>query len=152
MFIMKKLIYLCESRVKELNEYEKEHKKISYRTLIKYYDMTPILCNNIINVEECLYDYLECGNIYNEEEDYYIDIFQYYIINLTEWELEDIKKKYSEELIICYSPKLENYVLCVDHFGTSWDYVLTDIEYTTDYEEYEKWEESLESEEESEEE
>ena len=144
---MKKMIYLCESRFNELNDYEKENKRISYRTLIKYYNMTPILCNNIINVEECLYDYIEVGSIYNEEEDSYTEIFQYYIINLSQWELEYIKEKYNDELIICYSPKLENYILCVEHFGTSWDYVLTDIEYTTDYEEYKKWRVSLESEE-----
>lgn len=147
----RKLIYLCESRFNKLNEYEKEHKKISYRTLLDYYDITPILCNNIINIEECLYDYIEVGSIYNEEEDYYEDIYQYYIIDLSEWELEDIKEKYNNELIICYSPKLENYILCVDHFGTSWNYVLTDIEYTTDYEEYEKWKEKLETEKEEEE-
>ena len=139
----KKMMYLCNSRFNELNDYEKEHKRVSYRTLLKYYDMTPILCNNIENIDESLYDNIEVGSIYDEEEDTYTDIFQYFIINLTEWELEDIKEKYSDELIICYSPKLENYILCVDHFGTSWDYVLTDIEWTTDYEQYQKWEEKL---------
>lgn len=139
----KKMMYLCNSRFNELNDYEKEHKRVSYRTLLKYYDMTPILCNNIENIDEFLYDNIEVGSIYDEEEDTYTDIFQYFIINLTEWELEDIKEKYSDELIICYSPKLENYILCVDHFGTSWDYVLTDIEWTTDYEQYQKWEEKL---------
>ena len=100
----RKLIYLCKSRLEELNEYEKEHGRISYRTLIKYYDMTPILCNNIIDIEECLYDYSEVGSVYNEENDSYSEIFQYYIINLSQWELEDIKEKYNEELIICYNP------------------------------------------------
>lgn len=144
----RKLIYLCESRFNELNDYEKENKRISYKTLIEYYDMTPILCNNIIDIEELLYDYIEIGSIYDEEEDYYKDIYQYYIINLSQWELEDIKRKYNDELIICYSPKLDNYILCVDHLGTSWSYVLTDIEFTTDYEEYDKWEKELEKDEE----
>ena len=144
----RELIYLCESRFDKLNDYEKENKRISYKTLIEYYDMTPILCNNIIDIEELLYDYIEIGSIYDEEEDYYKDIYQYYIINLSQWELEDIKRKYNDELIICYSPKLDNYILCVDHLGTSWSYVLTDIEFTTDYEEYDKWEKELEKDEE----
>ena len=143
---MKKMIYLCKSRYDELNDYEKEHKKISYRTLLKYYDITCILCNNIVEVDECLYDNIEVGSVYNEEEDYYEDIYQYFIINASSWDIESIKKHYPDELIIAYSEKLDNYILLVDHFGTSWDYVLTDIECTTDYEEYEKWEESLENE------
>ena len=143
---MKKMIYLCKSRYDELNDYEKEHKKISYRTLLKYYDITCILCNNIVEVDECLYDNIEVGSVYNEEEDYYEDIYQYFIINASSWDIESIKKHYPDELIIAYSEKLDNYILLVDHFGTSWDYVLTDIEWTTDYEEYEKWEESLENE------
>lgn len=137
----KKMIYLCNSRFEKLNSYEIEHHKISYKTLLDYYDITPILCNNILDIEPCLYDYLESGSIYDEENDYFTDIFQYFIIDVSQWELEDIKQKYNDELIICYSPKLDNYILCVDHFGTSWDYVLTDIEYTTDYHIYQKWEE-----------
>lgn len=33
-------------------------------------------------------------------------------------------------LLFVYSPKLDLYVLCVDHYGTSWDYVvcITDLE------------------------
>ena len=34
-----------------------------------------------------------------------------------------------------YSEKLDVYVLDVTHFGTGWDYVLTDLEPTTDYKE-----------------
>lgn len=140
---MNKLIYLCKSRFKELNDYEKENGYISYRTLLNYYDITPILCNNIVNIDESLYDNVEVGSIYDEENDYYYDIFQYFIINLSEWELENIKKYYNDELIIAYSEKLENYILMVDHYGTSWDYVLTDIKWTTDYEKYEKWKNSI---------
>ena len=135
---MKKLMYLCGSRFEKLNEYEKEHKRVSYRTLLDYYDISCILCNNIVNVDECLFD-----NIITGEIDENTEIFQYYIINASEWDIENIQEKYSDELIICYSEQLENYILCVDHFGTSWDYVLTDIEWTTDLEEYNKWEENL---------
>lgn len=137
----KKMIYLCNSRFEKLNSYEIEHHKISYRTLLNYYDITPILCNNILEVDPYLFENLESGQLYDKENDCYVDIYQYFIIDVSQWELEDIKQKYNDELIICYSSKLDNYILCVDHFGTSWDYVLTDIEYTTDYNIYQKWEE-----------
>ena len=53
---------------------------------------------------------------------------------------------YNDELIIAYSEVLDNFVLLVDHLGTSWDYVLTDIEFTDDYQKYQEWEKRLENE------
>ena len=40
----------------------------------------------------------------------------------------DILKYWTNEYVI-YSEKLDLYVWGVDHFGTSWDYVLTEIEF-----------------------
>lgn len=134
----KKVLFYINDENK-LNEYERKYKKISYKTLVNYYTQGHIiLCNNIVNIDEFLFDNIVNGELYNEEEDYYKDIYQYFIIDLNQWELEEIQKYYNNDLIICYSEKLDNYILCVDHFGTSWDYVLTDIEYTTNWEEYQK--------------
>lgn len=143
---MRKLIYLCKSRYDELNEYEKEHGKISYKTLLKYYDIynNMVLCNKIGELDYSLYDNVETGSVYNEETDEYEEIYQYFIIDFASWMLDDIKKKYNDELIITYSDMLECYVLMVDHWGTGWDYVLTDIDFTTDYDEYQKWEKEIE--------
>ena len=38
-------------------------------------------------------------------------------------------------IIISYSNMLDCDVLMVDHFGTNWDYVITDIEWTENLEE-----------------
>jgi len=141
----KKLIYLCKSRYDELNEMEKKAGVISYKTLVNYYDMTPILCNNIIDIDECLTDNIEVGSLsYIDEdgEEIYKDIYQYYIVNLNNWDIENLKK-YDDEIIIAYSEKIDNYILLVDHFGTLWSGVLTDIEFTTDYEVYQEWEKSI---------
>ena len=142
---MRKLIYLCKSRYDKLNEYEKEHGKISYYTLLEYYDISRILCNKLPEIDDSIWDNIETGSLSYEEdgETYYNDIYQYFIIDFSSWMLDDIKEKYSDELIISYSDLLDNYVLMVDHLGTAWDYVLTDIEFTTDYEEYEKWEKEI---------
>lgn len=133
-----------------MGEYEKEHKRASYRTLVEYYIGDIVLCNNIINIDESIYDNMTNGIKYVNyntgeectEEDYYNDengkieieypdIFQCYLCNLTE-----CNRELAEEcgLILSYSDVLECNVLCVDHFGTSWDYVLTDVELVDNYE------------------
>ena len=76
---MEKLKFYINNE-KELNEYEKEHKKISYKRLIDYLFTDMILCNYLPEFmaehNEYITDYIECGNYYNEDEDYYEDVFQ----------------------------------------------------------------------------
>lgn len=124
----------------ELNEYERENKKISYRRLIEYLFSDMILCNDItklfyadINGE---YNEIspEIGTDYDEENGDYIDIYQYFIVDFPNFNLDFMNKYCQNEIILYYSELLDLYILGVDHFGTSWDYVLTDFEYTTDYE------------------
>lgn len=119
---------------KELNEYEKEHKKISYKTLVNKLFDNMILCNNISSV---LYDKmeLEIGSDYNEEIEEYEDIYQYFIVDFSDWAYDKMKEFLQDEIILYYVNELDIYVLGVAHFGTSWDYVLTDIGYTTNFEE-----------------
>ena len=103
----------------ELNSYEKENNRLSYKNLF-YNDDALILCNNIIED----YDYLELqsGSDYDEDTDEYIDIYQYYIIN------DDLAKRLiSIDKLVYYHSKLDIYILGVTHFGTGWGYVLTDL-------------------------
>ena len=51
------------------------------------------------------------------------DIYQYYIIS--EYGYEFLEEHTDE--IVFYNEKLDIYLWGVTHFGTSWDYVLTDI-------------------------
>lgn len=53
----------------------------------------------------------------------YSEIFQYFIISHSGAE---ILKEYTDEIVM-YNSELDLYVWGVTHFGTSWDYVLTDI-------------------------
>lgn len=53
----------------------------------------------------------------------YSEIFQYYIISDNGAE---ILKEYTDEIVM-YNTELDMYVWGVTHYGTSWDYVLTDI-------------------------
>lgn len=92
-----------------------------------------ILCDMIKNDEETTE---ECKNFekkYNdlennikelkEEEDNPPEIFQYYIIS---HQGADILQNYTNEIVF-YNDVLDMYVWGVCHYGTAWDYVLTDI-------------------------
>ena len=115
-----------------LNDYEREHNKISYKKLVERYFDNMILCNNVANNYEDLE--IVAGSDYDEEEDTYKDIYQYFIVDGC-FDEEDLQKVGEELGVVYYNSNLDLYILGVDHLGTSWDYVLTDIEPTEDYEE-----------------
>ena len=118
----------------DLNEYEKEHKKISYRRLVDRISNNIWLFNNAPKLSDYDFEY-EIGNDYNEETAEYIDIYQYYLIDITSFMIEKLQDLKIDDVIIAWSEALEEHVLMVDHFGTSWDYVLTGIEPTENIDE-----------------
>ena len=97
----------------------------NYRVATQWLNPSLILCNNISDVDTFL-DYR--FNFYNEEEGTYIDIYQYYLTSLSESDVEYLEEHFG--LLFAYSEMLDLYILCVDHYGTAWDYVScdTDIE------------------------
>lgn len=64
-----------------------------------------------------------------QENSYNAEIFQYYIVS-------DNGASLLEEIneIVFYNEELDMYVWGVTHWGTSWDYVLTDIKCNVPYE------------------
>lgn len=56
-------------------------------------------------------------------EEIYYDVYQYYIISDAG---ASILRDYTDE-IVWYNEELDMYVWGVTHYGTSWNYVLTDI-------------------------
>ena len=108
----------------EISEYGLEHGYVDYRTLAKAFDA---VLNNYI-YEATFDDWeLESGCDYDEENECYEDIFQYYIVDD---QGANILKEVGE--IVYYNKKLDMYLWGVTHYGTSWDYVLTDIKITLD--------------------
>ena len=105
----------------EVSDYGKEHHRIDYATLAKSFDA--VLNNDIISATGFEDWELENGCDYDEENDTYEEIYQYYIISEAG---ADILKDYTNE-IVYYNDHLDMYVWGVTHWGTSWDYVLTDI-------------------------
>lgn len=129
--------YFCGNKI---SDYGVENGYIDYRTLARSFDA--VLANNIIpkTHDVCGYWELENGDearYYNDNgdeitrEEYdenggdeeYIDVYQYFIISDNG---AHILKDYTDELV-WYNEELDLYVWGITHFGTSWDYVLTDI-------------------------
>lgn len=101
--------------------YGVENGYLDYRTLAK------IIGDCILN--NYIYEYagyenweLACGKEENDEGEYY-EIYQYYII--TEYGYRFLKR-YTDEIVF-YHDDLDMYLWGITHFGTSWDYVLTDL-------------------------
>lgn len=132
---MKEKVVKMYVNMENLNGYEREQNKISYAKLIKK------ICNNniwLFNQAPKLSNYdfdFVVNSDYDEETDETIDVYQYYLIDIDDYMLEKLQELKIENVIIAWSETLEEYVLMVTHFGTSWDYVLTDIEPTDNYDE-----------------
>lgn len=124
----------------KMGKYELENKKASYRTMVDWLIGDILLCNNICEVDSSVYDNMEFDS-YDEENDCYIDIYQYYLCDA---HCKEELKKYG--FLFSYSDMLELDVLCVDHFGTSWDYVLTDCPIFDTWEELEEYNKRMENE------
>lgn len=63
------------------------------------------------------------SNELEREQDEQPEIFQYYIVSDAG---ADILKRETNEILF-YNDELDMYIWGVTHWGTSWDYVLTDI-------------------------
>ena len=101
---------------------------INYYTLVNFLFTDMILCNAIMSVNEnYLKCQLECGN---DDED--VDFYQNYIVNIDKWRFEQYvnycEAKGIEPLTVYYLDELDLYILAVDHFGTVWNYVPTNIQ------------------------
>lgn len=111
----------------EISEYGKQNGYVDYGTLAKSFDT--VLCNNITSLfganinDEYHEAELYNGSEYDEDSDCYKDVYQFYIISSAG---ADILLEWTDE-IVWYLPALDCFVWGVTHYGTSWDYVLTDI-------------------------
>ena len=107
---------------------KKEGDTMSYLQLIKHYTEGNIILNNevmanTLNIGEWeIYN----GYDYDEEEDYYPEVYQYFIIDSNS--AERLARDTDE--LIYYNETLNLYLLGVTHFGTAWDGVATKYKIT----------------------
>jgi len=115
---------------KDLNEEELRTGKVSYGRIVERYIKNMLLCNNIESVDESvLYN---SNDLYDEESDEYTEIYQYFLCSIDEYTKNQLQEW---GFLFSYSDMLDLDVLLVDHFGTSWDYVMTSVEWSENYEE-----------------
>lgn len=108
----------------EVSSYGQKMGYVDYMTLAKAVgDM--VLANDLIVKTDGVIGYWEIENAPElaDDEDYYPEIFQWYVITEKGAEL---LSKWTDEFVY-YNDELYMYLWGVTHFGTSWDYVLTDI-------------------------
>ena len=105
----------------KVSKYALENGYLDYLTLSK------IVGDCVINNNIFQFAGFENWELTNglEEDDYgdYIEVYQYYIVT-------DAGARFLEEYtdeIVYYHDELDMYLWGITHFGTSWDYVLTDI-------------------------
>lgn len=92
-----------------------------------------LLRDMIENDQENTEEYKKLEKKYNEiesdiqelrdAEEYPLEVYQYYIISDAG---ADILRELTNEIVF-YNEELDMYVWAVTHYGTGWDYVLTDI-------------------------
>ena len=106
----------------ERTERTERNIETTYLTAVNWLHNTRILCNDICNIDVLFWD--NCRFELEEGE----EIFQFFLTNCTESDVEFLEEHFG--LLFAYSELLDLYVLCVDHYGTSWDCVTcyTDIE------------------------
>lgn len=103
----------------EISEYGIRNGFVDYRTLAQSFNH--VLNNKIINNG---YDWeLVCGCEFEDDSEDFKEIFQYYIVDENG---ADILINETNE-IVYYNENLDMYVWGITHFGTAWDYVLTNI-------------------------
>lgn len=100
----------------EVSDYGLGNKRMDYGCLADIVGGT--LCSSEL-ADLLLQDY----EIYNGDE-YNTDIYQWIHIGVRG---ADFLNEYTNELVL-YNYEYDSYLWGINHFGTSWDYVLTDIE------------------------
>ena len=101
------------------SDYGIKNDRLDFLTLSKIVG-NKVMSNFIIN---CVRDWeLENGDLYDEDGNPE-EVYQWFIISDTGAE---ILKDYTDEIVL-YSDELCNYIWGITHYGTAWDYVLTEF-------------------------
>lgn len=105
----------------EVSDYALEHGYLDYLTLSKIVGDC-VLNNSIFEYVGYVNWELENGEEENADG-YFYEVYQYYIITYNGARL---LVEFTDELVF-YNEELDMYLWGITHYGTSWDYVLTDI-------------------------
>lgn len=94
----------------------------NYRVATQWLNNSFIMCNHIAEIDNSIYDNMQFDTC--DEDGNYIDIYQWFLTDCSEGDMKYLRDTFG--LKFTYSELLDVFVLCVDHYGTSWDYVHCD--------------------------
>ena len=119
----------------KVSDYGLENGYVDYETLAKSFQC--VLNNDIIAKTEGVVGYWEQISDWGGNDDYINDNGDYgdYVAEVFQWYIVDYNgAKILQEVgeIVYYNDELDMYVWGVTHYGTGWDYVLTDIKIDLD--------------------
>lgn len=120
---MERKMTMYDGRVygEKVSEYGLKNGYLDYYTLSKI--VGDMVLNNNIFMHAGYENWELVSGLEEDEDGNYLDVYQYYIIT-------DSGARFLEEYtdeIVYYNEQLDMYLWGITHFGTSWDYVLTDI-------------------------
>lgn len=100
--------------------------RTNYSVAVNWLNNDFVLCNNIAEVDPSVLDNMRFDS-YDEENDEYMEIYQWFLTSASDWDVEWLEKHFG--LHFTYSDLLDLYVLCVPHYGTGWDYVYWEADF-----------------------
>lgn len=103
---------------------EKETFYTTYKEAVNWLHNDYVLCNNIVEIDQSVYENARFS-FEDEETGSYTEIYQWYLTDASTDDIEYLEKHFG--LLFTYSDLLDLYVLCVDHWGTSWGYVHCEV-------------------------
>lgn len=96
----------------------------TYETAVKWCHNNLVLFNEINEIDENFFE--DNPEVFKEGEGgEYPEYYQYFITDMGEFDAKWLSRVF--DLNIGYSEKLNKYILCVPHYGTSWDYVPCEV-------------------------
>lgn len=100
----------------------KENKRTSYLKAVEWMHNNLILCNDVAKLFDLDYRF----DLYDEKTNSYVEIWQFFLTDCNDRDVLFLEKSFSD-MNFAYCNELGLYVLCVTHWGTSWDYVAVDV-------------------------
>ena len=85
--------------------------------------------NYITEIDSSVYDNIRFD--FEDNNGYLTEIYQWFLTDCTKCDVEYLEKSF--DLKFTYSDLLDGYILCVDHWGTRWDYVPCEVNTSYEY-------------------
>ena len=104
----------------------KEKHYTSYKVATEWLNNSYVLCNNLPEIDPTVWENMTIQFDDDADDEYLDEIFQWYITDCTSNDVDWLKRTF-DGLVFTYSELLDCYILCVTHYGTSWDYVPVEV-------------------------